>query len=200
MKKHIYIMAAVSATISSSAIGANWNFTENQFNQDGEVSLNMESGQVITIDDKTSMYTRSTAPTVVNLQQNTNGAFPFSNSGTNKSVTFDPDGYSAGVYNITFSETCIISRISAYASKNVGGNNYQDATDLTVIYNNERHSGLYAVGQWTNGTLTRELIADGKFYIPAGAQLEMRVNSSCSVSAGMWCVKNFNVDCIPTSF
>ncbi|WP_045391733.1 hypothetical protein [Vibrio rotiferianus] len=72
--KKVALLITATSIFSFSVFGASWNFEEPGFNADGNVSLNLESGEVRTVNNNTSMFTTSNSPTVVNMQASSVGA------------------------------------------------------------------------------------------------------------------------------
>ncbi|MGR2997584.1 hypothetical protein ABMY12_20815 [Vibrio vulnificus] len=66
-------LVAVSMAASFSALGTEWNFQSSGFNQDGNVTITQESGEVRNINNL-SAFSKAGEPTFVNMQTSSIGA------------------------------------------------------------------------------------------------------------------------------
>ncbi|WP_045394939.1 hypothetical protein, partial [Vibrio rotiferianus] len=74
MKKTNTILVAACMAASFCAVSAEWNFQSDGFNQDGNVTITQESGEIRQINNQASGFSTASSPTFVNVQASSVGA------------------------------------------------------------------------------------------------------------------------------
>ncbi|MBY8168142.1 hypothetical protein KW507_15820 [Vibrio fluvialis] len=129
MKLKNILLIVVSAICATSSHAADWNFNAADFNKNGDVTINTQSGEVRTVQNGTSMYSTSTSPTVLNVTTSATG-MPLPFKPVKRSITIRgdklnvvelPGGYRYSyVAETTLAKKCLVKSVSLSARSNEG--------------------------------------------------------------------------------